>query len=62
MKYGLTKNDNSARLIFLFPESQIPSLDKAVQIADLDRSKFIRQAIKEKIARLISRPSEVETA
>lgn len=40
------------------PKDLFPTLDKAVRIADSDRSKFVRQAIREKIDRAISRSKE----
>jgi metal-responsive CopG/Arc/MetJ family transcriptional regulator len=51
MKRG-TVTKNNARLINLYvPEELIAGLDEAIRHADTDRSKYIRAAVREKIAR-----------
>ncbi len=53
MKRGaITKGKGSRMLTVWVPDVLIPLLDHGVQATDLDRSKFIRAAIREKVARL----------
>lgn len=49
MKRGtVTKRDSKAVLVY-FPTEIIPLIDQAVEQQDSDRSKFIRNAVREKL-------------
>ena len=52
MKRGAIQKSNSRPIIVWFPDKVIPLIDAAVLLEDTDRSKFIRKAIREKLARL----------
>lgn len=44
---------NTKRLVaVIFPTEVLPHLDRAVRKSDSDRSKFIRTAVREKMARV----------
>jgi metal-responsive CopG/Arc/MetJ family transcriptional regulator len=51
MKAGARKRLSNKLLTVWVSEALLPSLDKGVQKEDSDRSKFIRNAIREKLAR-----------
>ncbi len=51
MKRGAVTKDRSRQILVWFPEPLIPLLDNAVVRLDTDRSKFIRNAVREKISR-----------
>jgi len=51
MKRSLEKRRGSKLLSVWVPKSLVPLLDKGVRKEDSDRSKFIRNAIREKLAR-----------
>lgn len=51
MKRGAIKRKNSRLVLVWFPHSLIPLIDDAVDKLDTDRSKFIRNAVREKMAR-----------
>lgn len=38
-------------ILVRFPHALIPLIDRAVEVEDLDRSKFIRHAVREKLER-----------
>lgn len=48
---GLIRKERSKGILVFFPNEFIPHLDEAVKLADLDRSKFIRAAVREKLKR-----------
>jgi metal-responsive CopG/Arc/MetJ family transcriptional regulator len=48
---ALTKDDSKAVLIY-FPKDLIPLIDRAVQLTDSDRSKFIRASVRDRLHRL----------
>ena len=48
---GRTKKDECRLINFYLPENLLPLLDRGVRMEDLDRSKFIRSAIREKLER-----------
>lgn len=55
---ALTKQSSKAVLVY-FPKHQIPLIDHAVDIADTDRSKFIRGAVRAALDRLnVSTPAD----
>ena len=51
MKQRSTKRPESKLLSVWVPKSLVPLLDEGVRREDTDRSKFIRNAIREKLAR-----------
>jgi hypothetical protein len=51
MKRGAVRKNNSKLVTVWFPEDSIPVMDAAVLSLDTDRAKFIRQAVREKIAK-----------
>lgn len=51
MKRGSAKRPESKLLSVWVPKSLVPLLDEGVRREDSDRSKFIRNAIREKLAR-----------
>lgn len=51
MKRGLAKRRGSKLLSVWVPKELVPLLDEGVRREDSDRSKFIRNAIREKLAR-----------
>jgi hypothetical protein len=51
MKHGSGKRRESKLLSVWVPKSFLPLLDEGVRKEDSDRSKFIRNAIREKLAR-----------
>lgn len=50
MKRGVTKEEFKLINVWV-PEKLVPIIDRAVKTEDTDRSKFIRQAIREKMTR-----------
>ena len=50
MKYGRVKKESSRLITVWIPLDELPLLDMAVHREDSDRSKYIRQAIREKMA------------
>jgi metal-responsive CopG/Arc/MetJ family transcriptional regulator len=54
MKRGaITKKKQTRQIIAWFPDALISEMDHAVVIADVDRSKFLRSAVREKVARIL---------
>lgn len=51
MKRGSIKKEDCKQIPLWVPETMVPLIDQAVQLEDSDRSKFIRNAIREKLAR-----------
>lgn len=51
MKRGAIKKEDSKQIPLWVPEEMVPLIDEAVKIEDSDRSKFIRNAIREKLHR-----------
>ena len=51
MKHVLAKRAGSKLLSVWVPKNLLPLLDEGVRKEDSDRSKFIRNAIREKLAR-----------
>jgi len=51
MKHGAVKRQGSKLLAVWVSKSFLPRLDEGVKKEDSDRSKFIRNAIREKLAR-----------
>ena len=51
MKRGSGKKPKARLLAVWVPKKLLPSLDRGVRTEDSDRSKFIRDAIREKLAR-----------
>lgn len=51
MKRGSVKKSDSKGILVHFPNDVIPAIDRGVQLDDSDRSKFIRKAVREKLAR-----------
>lgn len=51
MNRGAVKKDESKLLTVWVPQELFPLLDQGVAIEDSDRSKFVRNAIREKLAR-----------
>ena len=51
MKRRRSKRKPSKLVMVWFPKSLIPFMDDAVTLLDTDRSKFIRNAVREKMAR-----------
>jgi metal-responsive CopG/Arc/MetJ family transcriptional regulator len=52
MKRGAVTKRKARQVIIWFPEDLLESLDSGVQTTDSDRSKFIRNAVREKISRI----------
>ncbi len=53
MKRGAVKKRNGSKAVIVwFPDSLLAGLNTAVTRTDLDKSKFIRAAVREKIATL----------
>lgn len=48
---GLIRKDRAKAVLVYFPEEMMPIIDKAVRLHDLDRSKFIRAAVREKLTK-----------
>jgi metal-responsive CopG/Arc/MetJ family transcriptional regulator len=55
MKRGAVKKKDSRPIITWFPTPLLEGMDRAVAVADLDRSKFVRAAVREKISREAAR-------
>lgn len=53
LKRGAVKREGSEFVGAWVPESMAIGIDQAVQRLDLDRSKFLRRALEEKIAKTI---------
>lgn len=51
MKRGAVQKNKSRAVIVWFPTELMRGMDVAVMSQDLDRSKFIRQAVREKMAK-----------
>ena len=51
MKRGSVKNTKSSLVALWVPKPLAAALDRGVQSEDSDRSKFIRNALREKLAR-----------
>ena len=51
MSRGKKKNSENLLIALWIPRALIVALDKGVQKTDSDRSKFIRSALREKLAR-----------
>ena len=51
MKRGSTRKKESALLTVWVPEPYFPLIERGVRQIDTDRSKFVRAAIREKLAR-----------
>jgi hypothetical protein len=49
---ALQKKQKSRAVIVWFPDALISGMAEAVQMTDSDRSKFIRNAVREKISRI----------
>lgn len=52
MKRGAVTKHDSKLINIWVPETLLPLIDRAVRMEDTDRAKFIRGAIREKLARL----------
>lgn len=52
MKRAVSKKKGSKPIIIWFPLRLISGLDRGVVIQDLDRSKFVRAAVREKLDRI----------
>ena len=52
MNRGAVRKHSSKMLVLWVPPCLIPAIDQGVGILDLDRSKFVRLAIREKLAAL----------
>lgn len=52
MKRGSVKKEQRRLINVYFPEDAVPKIDEAVKHLDTDRSKFIRSAVREKLANL----------
>jgi len=50
-KRGLIRKETSKAVLVYFPEEMMPFIDEAVRLHDLDRSKFIRKAVREQLAK-----------
>jgi metal-responsive CopG/Arc/MetJ family transcriptional regulator len=48
---GLVRKDTAKGVLIYFPKEMMPLIDEAVRQHDLDRSKFIRTAVREKLAK-----------
>jgi metal-responsive CopG/Arc/MetJ family transcriptional regulator len=51
MKRGSIKKDECKQIPLWVPTTMVPLIDRGVELEDSDRSKFIRNAIREKLAR-----------
>ena len=51
MKRGSLKKKDSRQIALWVPDAMVPLIDQAAVLEDSDRSKFIRNAIREKLAR-----------
>jgi len=51
MKRGLITKSSATMVNLLVPEDWLPRIEQAVRMLDTDRSKFIRTAIREKLAK-----------
>ena len=49
---GALSKSNSKAVLVYFPKHQMPLIDRAVNITDTDRSKFIRSAVRQALDRL----------
>lgn len=52
MKRGTIRRDSAIPVTLWVPKTWIPKLTDAVRTQDTDKSKFVRAAIKEKLARI----------
>lgn len=52
MNRGLVKKGSARMITVWIPVSLFPYIERALEIEDTDRSKFIRNAIREKIQRV----------
>lgn len=46
---GAVTKSESKQIIVYFPKAIMPLIDRAVDMADTDRSKYIRSAVREKL-------------
>lgn len=51
-KRGAVSKDTARPVLIYFPEDVVQVMDDAVRLTDTDRSKFIRHAVRERLARL----------
>ena len=51
MKRGAVQKSKAKAVIVWFPIELLAGLDQAVRLTDSDRSKYIRQAVREKASR-----------
>ena len=49
---GAVSKDTSKAVLVYFPKHHIPAIDRAVDLTDSDRSKFIRAAVRSALDRL----------
>lgn len=59
---GRLRKSESKLLNVWVPKEIFPLLDAAVRLLDTDRSKFVRSALREKIAATLHRPDEIRRA
>lgn len=52
MRRGLVTKKKSKLLTIWVPESLVPLIDRGVALTDSDRSKFVRNALRDKLRRL----------
>ena len=52
MKRGANKKEDCKQIPLWVPNQMMPLIDEAVVLEDSDRSKFIRNAIREKLTRI----------
>jgi hypothetical protein len=52
MKRGMVSKSRARLINIWLPLELVPEIDRAIQVEDSDRSKFIRNAIREKISRV----------
>lgn len=60
MKRGAVRKATSKLVLVWFPDSILPLIDDAVRKLDTDRSKFIRNAVREAMARAGVRASDTD--
>ena len=59
MKRGAIKKSDCKAVLIYFPLQVVAGIDLAVQMEDSDRSKFIRNAVREKLSRGFAFPTEI---
>jgi len=62
MKRGALNKDESRLLNLWVPQELFPLIDQGVKLEDSDRSKFVRRAVREKLARLGIKSERQEAA